>query len=231
MDRISSLPDGVIHHILSFLPLKKSAQTSVLSKRWRLLFAFSPTLDLLPYENDMRRPRFLKFVERVLYVSGNSSINKFTLRCRKGSRTKHCIRHVLNRGGVLDLDLCLYIDDDAADLPREVFTCKTLVELKLTGFCIKELPEDASLPALKKLFLNSVQFDSLPPHVCAFGKLLSACPVLEELVLDDLRWDLWKWSRSLSSPSLRKLTELNSQQLICFCHHGIVLLVLVDVFN
>ncbi|KAG2273296.1 hypothetical protein Bca4012_075297 [Brassica carinata] len=69
MDRISSLPDGVIIHILSFLPLEKSAQTSVLSKRWRILFAFSPTLDLLPYGDYMRLPIFLKFVERVLYVS------------------------------------------------------------------------------------------------------------------------------------------------------------------
>ncbi|KAJ0237248.1 F-box domain-containing protein [Hirschfeldia incana] len=203
MDRISSLPDGVIIHILSFLPLKRSAQTSVLSKRWRTLFAFSPTLDLLQYGNQMRRPRFLKFVERVLYVSGNSSMEKFTLRCIKGYRTKLWLRDVMNRGGLLDLDLRL--GESNADLPCEIFTCKTLVELKLTEFCIKELPEDASLPALKKLFLKSVQFHSLP-HVCAFAKLLSACPVLEELVFDDLRWDLWKWSRSLSSPSLRKLT-------------------------
>lgn len=200
---------GVINHILSFLTLMKSAQTSVLSKRWRILFAFSPTLDLLPYKNQMRRPRFLRFVERVLYVSGNSSIKKFSLSCcRKGYRTKLWLRDVLNRGGVLDLHLSLGVAD--ADLPGEIFACKTLVELKLTGFCINELPDDASLPALKKLFLNSVQFHSLP-HVCAFAKLLSACPVLEELVLVDLRWDLWKWSRSLSSPSLRKLTIRHRQ--------------------
>ncbi|WZY96592.1 hypothetical protein YC2023_063514 [Brassica napus] len=148
------------------------------------------------------RPRFLKFVERVLYVSGNSSIKKFSLNCRKGYRIKLWLRDVLNRGGLLDPDLHLDVAD--AGLPCEVFTCNTLVELKLTEFCMKELPEDASLPALKKLFLKSIEFDSL--QLCAFGKLLSACPVLEELVLDDLRWDLWKWSRSVFSPSLRKLT-------------------------
>ncbi|KAG2273257.1 hypothetical protein Bca4012_086157 [Brassica carinata] len=204
MDRISSLPDDVIIHILSFLTLKRSAQTSVLSKRWRILFAFSPNLDLLPYGNHRS---FLNFVEeRVLSVSGNSSVKKFTLRYRTGTRTKHCIRHVLNRGGLSDLHLSLYTGDDGADLPCEIFTCKTLVELKLTDFFIKELPEDASLPALKKLLLGSVKFDSPHPQVCAFAKLLSACPVLEELVLDDLRWEQWKWSRSLSSRSLRRLT-------------------------
>lgn len=138
-------------------------------------------------------------------MSGDSSVKKLTLRYRTGTRTKHCIRHVLNRGGLTDLDLSLYTGDDGPDLPCEIFTCKTLVELKLSDFYIKELPEDASLPALKKLLLRSVKFDS-PPHVCAFGKLLSACPVLEELVLDDLRWEQWKWSRSVSSRSLRRLT-------------------------
>ncbi|KAG2298246.1 hypothetical protein Bca52824_034718 [Brassica carinata] len=178
MDMISSLPDDVINHILSFLPLKESAQTSVLSKRWRILFAFSSNLDLLEYKNDARR-RFTKFVDGVLAVSGNSPIKKFTLSCRHSSRTNRWTRNMLNRGSVLDLDLHLGIDD--VHLPSEIFACKTLVELKLTGFCIKELPDDALLSALKKLFLKSVQFDMSLCHVCAFEKLLSACPVLEEL--------------------------------------------------
>ncbi|KAL0885345.1 hypothetical protein Bca101_009327 [Brassica carinata] len=202
MDRISSLPDDV-SHVRLVAAVFGSAQTSVLSKRWRILFAFSSNLDLLEYKNDARR-RFTKFVDRVLAVSGNSPIKKFTLSCRHSSRTNRRIHNVLNRGSVLDLDLHLGIDD--AHLPSEIFACKTLVELKLTGFCIKELPDDALLPALKKLVLKSVQFDLSLLHVCAFEKLLSACPVLEELVLDDLRWELWKWSRSVSSHSLRKLT-------------------------
>ncbi|KAL0677197.1 hypothetical protein Bca4012_005178 [Brassica carinata] len=158
MDMISSLPDGVINHILSFLPLKQSAQTSVLSKRWHILFAFSPNLDLLEnkYDGSMcqqsfkdseddieddsedeseddskndSRGSFVDFIDRVLAVSGNFPIKKFAISyCDIGSRIVRWIRDVLNRGGVLDLDLRLGIDD--AHLPSEIFTCKTLVELK-----------------------------------------------------------------------------------------------------
>lgn len=44
-DRISDLPDAVLHHILFSLPIKSIAKTSVLSKRWRYLWYTFPDLD------------------------------------------------------------------------------------------------------------------------------------------------------------------------------------------
>ncbi|PQQ10428.1 hypothetical protein Pyn_19172 [Prunus yedoensis var. nudiflora] len=45
IDRISDLPDAVLHHILFLLPIKTVAQTSVLSKRWRSIWSSFPDLD------------------------------------------------------------------------------------------------------------------------------------------------------------------------------------------
>ena len=45
MDRISELPEVIIHHILSFLSTKAVAKTSLLSKRWKSLTISYPILD------------------------------------------------------------------------------------------------------------------------------------------------------------------------------------------
>lgn len=207
MDRISDLPDEIIIRIISFLSIDEAASTSLLSKRWRDMFAFTPNLHLsltkpkkfMPFVD--HRQNFMDFVDRVLAVSVNCAIKSFTLKCRLGVGSAHTNRwicNVLNRG-VLDL----YLDVKAQDsLLFEVFACKTLVKLKLNRFEIPMLPENASLPALKSLSLYYVRFYNLE----AFEKLISACPLLVELTMDYIAWELWKCSHILSCPTLKRLT-------------------------
>lgn len=42
-DRLSSLPESVIRHILSLMDAKYAVQTSVLSKKWKLQWAYLPS--------------------------------------------------------------------------------------------------------------------------------------------------------------------------------------------
>ncbi|XXG69540.1 hypothetical protein AAC387_Pa06g2382 [Persea americana] len=44
-DRISYLPDDILLHIFSFIPIRCAARTSVLSTRWKSLWTCNPTLD------------------------------------------------------------------------------------------------------------------------------------------------------------------------------------------
>ncbi|CAN0929335.1 FBD-associated F-box protein At5g18780 [Linum grandiflorum] len=46
VDRLTPLPDPIIHHILSFLDTKSSVKTSVLSRPWKSMWKHVPILDL-----------------------------------------------------------------------------------------------------------------------------------------------------------------------------------------
>ncbi|KAL6226121.1 hypothetical protein ACLB2K_000086 [Fragaria x ananassa] len=54
-DKISQLPDGVLSHVLSFLPTKHAVRTSILSTRWKNIWASVHCLDLEHYYCDERR--------------------------------------------------------------------------------------------------------------------------------------------------------------------------------
>jgi len=50
-DRLSKLPDEIIHRILSNLDVKVVVQTSILSKRWRYFWVFVPCLTSMTHHS------------------------------------------------------------------------------------------------------------------------------------------------------------------------------------
>ncbi|RZC63739.1 hypothetical protein C5167_025488 [Papaver somniferum] len=83
-DRISGLPDSLLHHILSFLDIKHVARTCLLSKRWKFIWTCIPTL-ALPYFHCEPLPssetdKFMEFVDRTLLLHDASNILVFRLR-------------------------------------------------------------------------------------------------------------------------------------------------------
>lgn len=183
MDRISSLPDEVICQDVSFLEFDNTVenQGSLNDYLYGLL--------ALPASSQIRNVsiKLRGRDDQNLY----DDLNKF-------------LCNVLKRG-VLKLKLDVWVsEDEGYSLPFEVFTCKTLVELELGSILkIDLLPENALLPALKTLTINSVRFSN--HSGCAFQKLLSACPVLVELRMLNVEWEHWEWSRTVSSPTLERL--------------------------
>ncbi|RZC87513.1 hypothetical protein C5167_036053 [Papaver somniferum] len=72
-DRISELPDSLLHHILSFLDIKVVARTSVLSKRWSHIWTSIPTLIFPDLYLKSEINSFMDFVDRTLRLHDASS--------------------------------------------------------------------------------------------------------------------------------------------------------------
>ena len=71
-DRLSQLPDPLIHYIFSFLPTFYIVQMSILSKRWRRMWVSTPFIYLEDFcginKKAKNRKRFLKFVHNKVWV-------------------------------------------------------------------------------------------------------------------------------------------------------------------
>ncbi|KAG2324750.1 hypothetical protein Bca52824_007478 [Brassica carinata] len=202
---MDDLPDNLLCHILSNLSTKEAALTSVLSKRWRYLFALVPNLYFESFSSQHPdHTSFIDFVDRVLRLRGKDRVNKFSLKCGDGFEDEDVYPWISNvlRHGVSDLSL--HVSSSLVYwLPSKVFVSKTLFRLMIG-------PEDgpkvklrnACLPRLKTLSLDSVVFVE---GEVGFAKLLCGCPVLEELSLCNLEWDYWG-SCYVASKILKRLT-------------------------
>ncbi|EOA18449.1 hypothetical protein CARUB_v10006992mg [Capsella rubella] len=204
MDRISDLPNALICHILSFLPIKEAVSTSVLAKRWKPLFLDQPNLVFddsiyfnppTSYKEKLTNARsFMRFVDGVLASQGNAPLNKFKLVGNFVVDELWVLEWIPNllKRGVSDIHLNIssfWADSDRSKfdpLPPEMFVNKTLVSLTIIfeGGVNINVEGDVSLPKLKILHLNYFKTTT-----STFNKILSGCHVLEELALTNLMWD------------------------------------------
>ncbi|MED6118453.1 hypothetical protein PIB30_002705 [Stylosanthes scabra] len=202
LDRISALPDSVLRHILSFLPTKTAVSTSVLSRRWRYLwqhlrdFDFDLDLEQNPEEYDEEEAFmfFAEFISQVLARRRDRDTHTFRLSCSYNTdEDLHCDRflndwiHSVIGPHLQQFHVFLYPDpipdstysdpSPCYNFPAGIFSCSSLVSLTLDGLISIENISSVRLPALRTL------------KVCIDGalridKILSGCPVLEELTLD-----------------------------------------------
>ncbi|KAK2408203.1 FBD-associated F-box protein [Trifolium repens] len=196
-DIISTLPDSILCHILSFLETIHAVTTSILSKRWKYLWLSVPVLDFDVQPTDLttflffnasvysvllsRNPSLpIKKFKLALLYDGAEDINLPTLTFTKW------INFVIQRGGLEHLDLFVHLPN-VPKLPNTIFTCKTLVSLHLLFFYLDSNNSNFSsfqLPSLKTLRLSLIVF----PNDIDFMLLLAACPILENLTIKNLRW-------------------------------------------
>lgn len=205
-DFISKLPDELLTHILSLLPLSDANRTRVLSKRWADLCAFLPNLHFVtPYYNVSR---FYYTIEETLDIRDGMPIDKFLLDCTKCSYCDYNRVYELLSSVVIckvkELELIFLDDRKVVRFCWDLFkTCNTLVGLTLKGEFVLDVPKDGVLfPCLKKLELVSIVYVSEE----SFEDLMAGCPVLEELYMER-KWgeDDNLYTFNIVSPSLKRL--------------------------
>ncbi|KAL6333607.1 hypothetical protein AAG906_028792 [Vitis piasezkii] len=125
VDRISELPDLVLVHILSFLPMDSAIRTGVLSKRFAYKWASTPNL-VFDQDSEWEIDDFITFVNRALLLHDpNCKVQKFTIymdcmdQVIENSLQEDCVTLWLRfatRKGVEELNLGFNDDEDPLQL-------------------------------------------------------------------------------------------------------------------
>ncbi|KAG8472434.1 hypothetical protein CXB51_035304 [Gossypium anomalum] len=234
-DRLSELPDDVILHIMSSLPMKEAVRTCILSTRWKDLFTSISNIEL---DGVLRkralRNRFMEFVDGFLSLRKDISVDRFRLCYGPGIDHRKINEWILH--GVRELELIFQSGTletrHFTDLEFGVFTCKTLLTLRLFNLpsLVLTIPTHCCLPNLKGLHLTFLKFSDDE----SIRRLLSSCNSLEELLVQSC--ELSNLNKlSVCHPTLKRLTisggfiapscevEINTPNLVFFdfgCVYG-----------
>ncbi|PON66843.1 F-box domain containing protein [Trema orientale] len=197
VDRISKLPDHLIHRILSFVPTIDVVRMSILSRHWRRVWYSVPSLHLCHTDHMDRfhfhsqpEQAFYKFVNKCLkhrersarYIT-DSSISSLKLHIeyyRDNPALDNLSTFAIWRN-IEELDLCtepryLYYRNCYC-LPEVVLNARSLTVLKL-GHLIIEGSCSISLPSVTFLSLAYVKLRDKTLY-----NLLLGCSAIEKFVL------------------------------------------------
>ncbi|CAL5009472.1 unnamed protein product [Urochloa decumbens] len=183
-DRLSILPAVLLRNVVSRLPAKDAARTTVLSKRWRRVWHSVPLslvdAHLLPCAD------LAAAVSSVLAAHPGPfrtvSLGGAPMDERPAAGVTHWLRLLADKG-VKELDLINRAGaiGRATPLPLTLLNCKALVRLYI-GFwdfpSLDTLPPRAVFPQLRELGLCSLVMEERD-----LSFLLERCPVLDRLLI------------------------------------------------
>ncbi|XP_074380501.1 FBD-associated F-box protein At5g38590-like isoform X1 [Apium graveolens] len=195
-DRISGLPDELIHKIYSHLDAKEAVQSSVLSKRWKLIWTTLPFLgfgryDSLPFGDVSRYTMLIRHVlsnrnhqsplfELKMYVPHKLTVNQSVSREKfRGCVVEKFIQYAISHN-VQELNICYR--RSFGNTPFKLFTLSSnsIKKLKLDLLLREEI--FINLPALTTLHLKHPYSYDVKANV--LESLLTSLPALRSLRLD-----------------------------------------------
>ncbi|EEC83502.1 hypothetical protein OsI_29055 [Oryza sativa Indica Group] len=176
-DRISELPNDLIHHIMSFLSMKEAVRTSVLSHWWvnKWTCLQSIKLDINWFRLD--REKFRSSIDKLLLSRDHldAPMDTFQLDSFAVDRASSWINHAIKHNAKV-VKFSEYPSWEPFYLDPELveFSSRYLKTLELTNAALNEM---------------------------VFDRLNNACPVLENLVLKECLMEV----QHISSSSLQNL--------------------------
>ncbi|XP_074281987.1 uncharacterized protein LOC141606670 [Silene latifolia] len=207
VDRISELPDFILHTILSRLDTKEAGRASVLSKKWYGAWSTIPVLNFKPgyfkseIEDDTRTlERFVEFIDKTMqrYITQKSRITKMYLTLPKVDEKleslvdKWIMIAVQNQIERLEIQIT---GGNEYRLPEILFCAKSLKYLK----CSK-----VGLPYYATMKLISLEYLTLVPETVdedMLQEIISFCPLVELDITCDTHL------KNISLPWVRKVNE------------------------
>ncbi|KAM0059691.1 putative F-box domain, leucine-rich repeat domain superfamily, F-box-like domain superfamily [Helianthus debilis subsp. tardiflorus] len=197
-DRLSGLPDELIHKILSFIGIKQAIQTSVLSSRWRFIWTSMPYLNF-SRDDFHRLHNFSEFVTHVLSGRNNQaevSSVKLSFHGEDAYVIAEQIMKYAFSHNMQKLNVACVFDDDNVKFPLFLSSSRSLKHLSVTkerfpltvyrwrhpfSYAFKAT-SILELPALTTLYLHDVTFccDENPVECI---DLFSKCANLKSLTL------------------------------------------------
>lgn len=192
-DFISSLPDGVLHHIISFVPTELAIQTCVLSKRWRHIWREVPYISLDCDEGtveSVNKTLDHHTARKLLSFHLAFRFDAVELEIPKGYKfpddvfVGKWIDFAISRDPEnLSLDFLLYHYQNYS-LPDNFYVSSSVKRLSLVLHTYTTLTPRSTVfwPSLKTLCLDGC---NIPDESAA--KILSGCPVLESLALNSCK--------------------------------------------
>ncbi|VYS57768.1 unnamed protein product [Arabidopsis thaliana] len=179
VDSISSLPDVILQHILSFIPTKLAITTSLLSKRWRHVWCDTPSLSFNDYR--LEAP----FIDETVTRYTASKMMRFHLHTSLINNVPHLeswIKFAMSRNvDHLSLDLWNQVANkfkfpDFFHINSSLKQLTVVLDFSDTMIAICS---SVSWTSLKKLYLSSCLLSDE-----SMANILSGCPILESLTLD-----------------------------------------------
>lgn len=205
-DRISELPDEILHQILSLMATKFAVQTSILSTRWRHLWKFISTIHFDSFPYHPFRSIDYSFVDRTLEHHKAPQLHKFLVSTTiRGNLYTNLVPKwvdfaLARQVQVLKLDFKTSpLPDEVFDLPPSFYAQHYSQYLKQISLGCAHLNPTLSFEGFSSLKELRLWRCKLSDEVVQ--KIVLKCKLLESFAIDKCR--ILKYVRILGRSDMR----------------------------